>query len=164
LSSFEKFYILLVARENNIFLNNNSSAFKNLSFKNADEVIQFLKKSNLINLFVGNRKIDFNNYIYGVEVGLDSNSRKNRYGTNMENQIQKILEDNKVKFDKQIPVNFIKNKNGTIKCFDFKFSKNNKDYYLECNFYNSSGSKLSEVTNSYIDLNKELKKQNYEFV
>lgn len=161
LSSFKKFYILLAGRYSNSFLyNKNNRFFKDLVFTNSKEVIEFLKVSNLIRLFIGDTKVDFNSYMQGIEVGLDSNSRKNRSGKIMENNIAQILKDNNVEFEKQCKINL----NGVVKKFDFKFTKDNKDYYVECNFYNASGSKLNEVTRSYIGLNKELKQQNYNFV
>lgn len=163
LSSFNKFYILLAARGNNVFLDNKESKnFDGLNFKNADDVIKFLKDSNLIQLFIGNKNIDFNTYIYGIEVGLDSNARKNRSGKVMENIIANILEKNNIEYEKgwSLPLKSIsKNKK-----FDFKFIKNNKEYYLECNFYSASGSKLNEVANSYIKINDDLKAQNLNFI
>jgi len=121
-----------------------------------------LKDSNLIQLFIGNKNIDFNTYIYGIEVGLDSNARKNRSGKVMENIIANILEKNNIEYEKgwSLPLKSIsKNKK-----FDFKFIKNNKEYYLECNFYSASGSKLNEVANSYIKINDDLKAQNLNFI
>lgn len=161
LSSFKKFYILLAGRKSNSYLcEKDNRFFKDLAFKNSDDVIEFLKISNLIELFIGENKIDFTSYMKGIEVGLDSNSRKNRSGKIMENNIAQILIDNNIEFETNYSVNL----DNVIKKFDFKFTKNSKDYYLECNFYNSSGSKLNEVTRSYIGLDKELKKQKFNFI
>lgn len=160
LSSFQKFYILLAGRESNAFLQNKESRFfKDLIFRNPNEVIEFLKESNLIRLFIGKNKIDFTNYLLGIEVGLDSNARKNRFGTIMENNIAQILKENNIEFVQNYSVDFVKDRKGNKKIFDFKFSKNNKDYYLECNFFNSSGSKINEVTKSYRSINEIFKKE-----
>lgn len=161
LSSFKKFYILLAGRETNSFLcDKNNRFFKDLCFKNSSEIIDFLKISNLIDLFIGDEKTDFKSYMKGIEVGLDSNARKNRTGKIMENNIGQILKDNNIEFE----TNYSLNLNNVTKKFDFKFTKNNVDYYLECNFYNSSGSKLNEVARSYIALNKNLKEKKYNFI
>lgn len=163
LSSFRKFYILLAARENNVFLDSKENKnFNQLNFQSENDVIKFLKDSNLIQLFIGNKNIDFNTYVYGIEVGLDSNARKNRSGKVMEDIIASILEKNNLEFEKGINLH-LKNI-GKTKKFDFKFIKNNKEYYLECNFYNASGSKLNEVANSYIKINDDLKAQSLDFV
>ncbi len=163
LSSFRKFYILLAARKNNAFLDNTENKnFNELNFKDETDVIKFLKDSNLIQLFIDNKKIDFNTYVYGIEVGLDSNARKNRSGKIMEDIIASILEKNKIKYEKGYSLS-LKNI-GKDKKFDFRFIKDSKEYYLECNFYNASGSKLNEVANSYIKINDDLKAQNLNFV
>ncbi|MDQ7982923.1 MAG: DpnII family type II restriction endonuclease [Spiroplasma sp.] len=163
LNSYKKFYILLAARENNIFINNDENQyFSNLKFSDSDDVIKFLKDTNLIHLFIGDERFDFKTYFYGMEIGLDSNARKNRSGKIMEDTIIKILRKNNIEFETQCSL-YLKNL-GKKKKFDFKFIKNNKEYYLECNFYNSSGSKLNETANSYITCNDALKKQNLTFV
>lgn len=165
LGSFKKFYILLAGRESNSFLlKKNSYSFKDYEFKNTNDVMVFLKESNLINLFIGNKKIDFNSYFQGIEVGLDSNARKNRSGKIMENNIAYILEKNNIEFERNFPVDIIKDAKGNKKYFDFKFSKNNKTYYLECNFFNSSGSKINEVAKSYNLINKIMKEKGMNFV
>lgn len=54
----------------------------------AEEALSFLKESGFLEL-VSNRNIkSIPDYFIGVEVGLDSNGRKNRSGTSMENLVE----------------------------------------------------------------------------
>jgi len=89
---------------------------------------------------------DLKDYYLGIEVGLGTHSRKNIGGLTMEKRIESLLSKNQVKYQKQIPVRFLVNGK---KRFDFQINLNDKQYYLETSFYNSPGSKVSEVIRSY---------------
>lgn len=56
-----------------------------------DRVIEFLDKTGLSDIFISQRIKDLVDYVFGVEVGMDTNARKNRSGTLMENKVACIF-------------------------------------------------------------------------
>ena len=96
----------------------------------------------------------------GVEVGLDSNARKNRGGHQMERLVKKFLESENLeyysemyldKIDKHwnIDLSSISAVGTSTKRFDFVVKTSDCLYGIETNFYTSGGSKLNEVARSY---------------
>lgn len=55
-----------------------------LSKSECQEVTEFVKKTGILSLFTDRKVKNIVDYVIGVEVGLDSNGRKNRSGTSME--------------------------------------------------------------------------------
>ncbi len=185
---FLKFIFLLLAKRidkkemNQYFLINNEIINFNLDIFEINKINlyrDFLKKSGIIKLI--NEKIDFYSYIKGIEVGLDSNARKNRSGTLFQDLIEKYLQENNfdyireatnISINRKLKLNYndLYSEFNLIpkekaKRYDFAYFKNNKLYLVECNYYSSSGSKLNETSRSYIELNKNFKnKQNIKFV
>lgn len=103
----------------------------------------------------------------GIEVGMDTNARKNRTGDSMENIVEPYLINygfikNKTYFKEMyktdvekkfgVDLSSISNKGKTEKRFDFVFAKNGRVYGIECNFYSGGGSKLNETARSYKNL------------
>ena len=95
-------------------------------------------------------------YVTGVEVGLDSNARKNRGGDQMEDLVEKfIIKSNVTEYHKEMYLKDIEkiydlNLSGiTAKKFDFVVNVNREIYAIEANFYTSGGSKLNETARSY---------------
>lgn len=120
-----------------------------------EDIVYFCKKTGLLKLF--NKINDLYAYLLGTEVGLDSNARKNRSGTIFENllykKLLKILENTDFDIKEQEYVEDI----NRSKVADFIISKDNKQIlFIEGNFYNATGSKPIEVTNAYIELQKEV--------
>jgi len=145
------------------------------------EVIEVIKNSPLDKLVAKKMITNVNDYLLGVEVGLDSNARKNRTGKMMEELVIDIIEQKGIKIQpqyhlEQLFIDGFINKNQleeikslqnnqATKVFDFMFQFEDKIYLGETNFYNSPGSKLNEVTKSYLFLNERLSKvSNLEFV
>jgi type II restriction enzyme len=58
-----------------------------------DDYVSFVSNSGLKSLFLTRSLSNLKDYSTGVEVGLDTNGRKNRGGTLMENLVQNLLED-----------------------------------------------------------------------
>ena len=151
-----------------------------------DDLTENIKKELLIFFNVsGLKEILENKYIknlvdycFGVEVGIDTNARKNRTGTLMENIVSKFLEqfcaENKnFSFIEQATQKRIKesfNYDITIdknsRRFDFAlFNKKSKKLYLiEVNYYSGGGSKLKATAGEYQYLNDFIKSQNIEFI
>jgi type II restriction enzyme len=129
-----------------------------------EEYKMFMRKTGLFDL-IANRIINnLVDYVTGVEVGLDSNGRKNRGGHLMENLVEDFLKRAGLIRDqdyfKEMYISEIQDKWGldlsnisntgkTEKRFDFVVRKNNTVYGIETNFYASNGSKLNETARSY---------------
>lgn len=130
---------------------------------NEEDIVNFSKKSGLLNLFT---KInDLYAYLLGTEVGLDTNGRKNRSGTIFETILEKklnnILKDTDYTVKSQEFVDNI----STNKRADFIITKNNEQVLIiECNYYGSRGSKPSEVIRVYGNLQTEVNKINLKFL
>ncbi|WP_299524906.1 type II restriction endonuclease [uncultured Methanobrevibacter sp.] len=127
------------------------------------DIVDFSEKTGLLNLF--NNIRDLKSYLMGVEVGLDTNARKNRSGHIFEKIVGDLLKK-KIKDFPDLTISAEETLNfERTKRLDFVIHKNDVPKFLfECNFYASSGSKPIEVANAYIDLNKQIKEQDMVFV
>lgn len=141
-----------------------------------DDYIRFMKESGLFDLLQNHIINNLYDYALGIEVGLDSNVRKNRGGHLMKNLVEsyikkagfvkdktyfKELTTDKMKEMFNIDIlSYISDEslNKTIarKIFDFVIVKYNHYYLIETHFYASSGSKLNETARSYKMLAQEL--------
>ena len=128
------------------------------------EYIMFMQKTGLFTLIserIINNLVD---YVMGVEVGLDSNGRKNRGGHLMENLVEDYLikagliknetyfkEMKLTAIEKKwdIDLSGISNQGKAEKRFDFVVKKGRTIYGIETNFYAIGGSKLNETARSY---------------
>ncbi|MBQ8725870.1 MAG: type II restriction endonuclease [Clostridia bacterium] len=137
--------------------------FKKMNYS-VDEYKMFMRKTGLFSLIsehVINNLVD---YVTGVEVGLDSNGRKNRGGHLMENLVEDYLQKaglvKGVDYFKEmyisdiekkwsIDLSNISNQGKAEKRFDFVVKKGATIYGIETNFYSSGGSKLNETARSY---------------
>ncbi len=174
--------VLLAVRENRLEVFdkvNKSVEFFDFSGKEKDaaKYFEFLNKSGLAQLFQKDGIKNLVDYVVGVEVGLDSNGRKNRGGTLMEEIISSYLTDfcNKNGYEclAQARPGAIKAKWGfdikidkSERSFDFAIynAKNKKLKLFEANFYNGGGSKLKAVCGEFKALYDELKSQGIDFV
>ena len=131
--------------------------------QNSEGIYNFILESGLCDIF-NNREIkDLNDFIFGIEVGLDSNARKNRGGSFMESYLRDIFTKANLSFKEQVSTkefNDLHSEFGNdIKKFDFVIF-GNKTYFIECNFYVSGGSKLNEVSRAYQKLALKFNKLN----
>lgn len=174
--------VLLAVRENNLEIyNKTSKGLESYDFSgeggDVNKYFEFLDKSGLIKLFQRDGIKNLVDYVIGVEVGLDSNGRKNRGGTLMEEIVGLFLEDfckqNNLKYIPQASPSKIKLKwnfdivvDKSERSFDFAIynPQSNKIKLFETNFYNSGGSKLKAVCGEFRSLYDELKRQNIEFI
>lgn len=171
--------VLLAIRENNIqVLDEVMKTYNFNHYDPATNYIEFIRKTGLINLFYDKRIKNLVDYVTGVEVGLDTNGRKNRSGKMMSEvvfnnlkQIDdiKIIEEanfSKIKslFNKDIS-KLLKDVKSN-KRFDFVvMNKHDHLFLIETNYYGSSGSKLNETARSYTKLAQDLKNtQNISFI
>lgn len=175
--------LLLAVRNQEIYCQNEYGGY-HYNFKNIDDNIEkyvyFMKETGLFNLLENRIVSNIVDYVSGVEVGLDSNGRKNRGGHLMEDLVESYIEragfvkDHnyfKEMFISQISKKWnidlspISNKGKTEKRFDFVIYNNKRIYAIETNFYGSSGSKLNETARSYKNIAMESKEiDDFEFV
>lgn len=124
-------------------------------FETVEGVLTFLAETGLQAMLQSKQVKDLVDYVFGVEVGLDSNSRKNRGGNAFADKIATIFEAHSVEFEREINSTAYPELNilgMDKKRFDFVVSSSRKKYLIEVNFYNTGGSKLNEVARSYSDL------------
>lgn len=174
--------VLLAVRENKLEVfdkKEKTSEFFDFSGKenDPDKYFEFLEKSGLAKLFQKDGVKNLVDYVLGVEVGLDSNGRKNRGGTLMEEIIEAFLSEfcnhNGFECLAQARPSAIKAKWGfdikvdkSERSFDFAIynRSNNKLKLFEANFYNGGGSKLKAVCGEFRSLYDELKAQGIDFI
>ncbi|MBI4127130.1 type II restriction endonuclease, partial [Candidatus Peregrinibacteria bacterium] len=174
--------VLLAVRENKLEVFDKvtkNSEFFDFGNKNnePDKYYEFLEKSGLTHLFQKNGIKNLVDYVMGVEVGLDSNGRKNRGGALMEEIVEAFVSDfckkHSCEYLTQANATSMKKKWGAVVIIDkserkFDFAifnpRNKRIKLLETNFYNGSGSKLKTVCGEFRSLYSELKKQNIDFI
>lgn len=140
--------------------------------------------SNITDFFIGcgladivkDKKVkNLLDYTTGVEVGLDSNGRKNRGGHQMENAVETYIKEVCAKLN--LP--YLKESNAkaikkawnidlevdkSSRRIDYVINKNGKLYFFECNFYGGGGSKLKSTATEYVKMNEYWSKQDIEFI
>ena len=163
--------ILLAKREKEIKVND---AKENYVFNfikmnyTVDQYVLFMRNSGIFDLLQNHIINNLVDYVLGVEVGMDTNGRKNRTGDVMEDLVESYLIKaglikNKTYFKEMyksdiekkfgLDLSAISNDGKTEKRFDFVFiGAFGQIFACECNFYGSSGSKLNETARSYKNL------------
>ena len=167
--------ILLAVREREIYAIDADGEyvydFKNQNYS-VEQYKMFMRKTGLFDL-IGNHIVNnIVDYATGVEVGLDSNGRKNRGGHLMEDLVESyIVKCGLVKgqtYFKEmyladierkwgIDLSSLSNNGDAAKRFDFVIKTDKTIFAIETNFYKSSGSKLNETARSYKMLAQEAK-------
>lgn len=168
--------LLLAVRSSEIFIKDEINEylfnFKKLVYS-IDDYIRFMRECGLFDLLQNHIINNLYDYVLGIEVGLDSNGRKNRGGHLMENLVEEyIVKAGYKKNDTYFKEMYLKDierkwnldlsamsgNNVSAKRFDFVIKKENMVYVIETNFYTSGGSKLNETARSYKMLAEEAKK------
>lgn len=159
--------LLLAVRGYEIYAQDEQGAYL-YNFKRMNYDIEqykiFMSKTGLFDMLSNHLVNNLVDYALGVEVGLDSNGRKNRGGHQMENLVQKYIEmagfEKGVSYFKEmylkdiekrwdIDLSALSNQGKAAKRFDFVIKTDSMIYAIETNFYSSSGSKLNETARSY---------------
>lgn len=137
-------------------------------FNSTEKIFEYIVDTGLGDVFRNKNITNLVDYVFGVEVGLDSNSRKNRGGTNMEKAVALILDSAEIFYKKEVNNSVFPEIIGfgeDLKRFDFAIKTLKKTYLIETNFYNSSGSKLNETARSYSIIAPKINQyENFEFV
>ena len=169
--SFDVLDILVAVRssESKMVLNENFSPVLLKSyFTDVDGICNFIEATGLADVFISNKITNLVDYVFGIEVGLDTNARKNRGGNIMANAVAKIFSDANVKFRTEVnSTEFpeITALGADLKRFDFVIETPHKTYLIETNYYNGGGSKLNEVARAYSELAPKINQyESFEFV
>lgn len=139
------------------------------------DLATFFMKSGLGDLVKDKYVKNLVDYVTGVEVGLDSNGRKNRGGTMMENIVETFVkstcEELDLQYMSQANAKKIKTQwnidiavDKSSRNLDFAINKNGKLYFIECNFYGGGGSKLKSTAKEYVKMNEYWNAQNITFI
>jgi len=144
-----------------------------------ESLIGFCQKTGLKYFFETLSAKCIQDYVTGVEVGMDTHARKNRSGDAMELALKPIFEeiekDGKGKYEIlfQKKFGYLKAKFGLKvssaienRKADFIVLKNNRKTIInvEVNFYSGTGSKPQEIVDAYINRQLELKQHGFEFI
>ncbi len=132
-----------------------------------DNYLEFVNNSGLKNLFVSKKIKNLVDYMIGVEAGLDSNGRKNRSGSSMEEIVEYFINDycirNSFQYLKQVNAEKIYREfNKTVpvdkssRRYDFVVNTGNELLIFETNFYGGGGSKLKSTAGEYKNLHNVL--------
>ncbi|WP_010419777.1 type II restriction endonuclease [Anaerophaga thermohalophila] len=137
-------------------------------FKTPELIYEFINDTGLGEMFQNKRITNLVDYVFGVEVGLDTNARKNRGGENMSKAVAMQFDRADIYYKKEVKSAVfldITSLGVDLKKFDFVIKTRKKTYLIETNYYNSGGSKLNEVARSYSDLASKINQYNkYEFI
>lgn len=141
--------------------------FHEIDINRIDEYLQFIEKCGLLHFLQNIAKRSLVDYVYGVEVGLDSNARKNRSGTTMESivemKISQIASRLNIEYFTQITAKKIYERWGisipvdkSERRFDAAIFNhtNQKITLVETNYYGGGGSKLKSVCGEFRSLNR----------
>lgn len=118
---------------------------------------------------------DLRTFLLGVEVGMDTNARKNRSGSFMERQVDPhikracALRPNTQLFEQkkysevrsvgvEVPDGLLDRK------FDYAIVNPTRRVSIEVNYYDKAGSKPQEIVDSYIERANELTQSKWDFV
>ena len=155
--------ILLAVRQREIYCQDELGAV-NYRFdektQSVSEYKYFMRRTGLFDLLENHIIANLFDYVTGVEVGLDSNGRKNRGGHQMERLVERFLIEADVIYHKEIYLDEVEKNYGldlsaisakgtATKRFDFIVEAAGKIFGIETNFYASGGSKLNETARSY---------------
>ncbi len=148
---------------------------RKLSSKEVNDLAEFVIKSGLGKILKDKRVKNLVDYVTGVEVGLDSNGRKNRGGQMMEQVCEVFIKDacqklglkylaqaNAAKIEKEWGIKIKVDKSSRI--IDFVINKNGKLFFVEVNFYGGGGSKLKSTATEYVQMHSYWQKQGIEFI
>ena len=168
---FEVLDILIAIRKNKrakTFNNKGEIILLDTYFETPELVLEFIEETGLAEVFKNKDISNLVDYVFGIEVGLDTNARKNRGGDNMSKAVSLIFDKAGVFYKKEVNNTIfpeIISLGADVKRFDFVIKTKKKTYLIETNYYNGGGSKLNETARAYSDVAPKINQYpNYEFV
>lgn len=169
--SFEVLDILIAIRKNKnakTFNKKGEIVMLDTYFTSPESICEYIEETGLGEIFRNKDVKNLVDYVFGVEVGLDTNARKNRGGENMSKAVSLFFDKAKVFYKKEVSNTAfpeILSLGADVKRFDFVIKTKKKTYLIETNYYNSGGSKLNETARSYSDVAPKINQyESYEFV
>lgn len=137
-------------------------------FNDVESICAYIEGTGLGEVFSSKKITNLVDYVFGVEVGLDTNARKNRSGKLMAEAVAKVFDEAGIAYEEEVnstSFNDLKGLGKDLKRFDFVIRKKDKIFLIETNFYNGGGSKPNEVARAYSDIAPKINANNkYEFV
>lgn len=179
--------VLLACRENNFKiltdLSDGNLKYEDFSFKNKTNLsdgeilktVRFVRETGLLKIFKDKTIKNVVDYTIGIEVGLDSNGRKNRGGTAMEKVVETYIKgickshgfrymeqatSEKVNSEWRLKLSVDK----SSRRFDFAVYNGKKLYLIEANYYGGGGSKLKATAGEYKALYDFVSKDGHKFI
>ena len=147
---------------------------RNYDAKEIDEIVHFTQNTRLLDMLC---KMDSaTDYLLGVEVGLDTNARKNRSGLFLEKMVTETLKELSARnpelvFVEQKSFGYIEDEYkvkipSTLRDrkLDYAVINKGRATNIEVNFYSGTGSKPSEIVSSYINRGEVLSSAGWNFV
>lgn len=170
----EKSIDILIDTKNFIY-NNYSFKRNKLTDQECRDLAYFIVNSGIGEIMKDKKVKNLVDYATGVEVGLDSNGRKNRGGTLMESLVEEFVSETcqnlGIQYMAQATAKKIKEQWGfdvvvdkSSRQIDFAINNRGKLFFIECNFYGGGGSKLKSTATEYIEMNRYWNKQGIEFI
>jgi len=179
--------VLLACRENRFKILTNLSSgnlkYEDFSFENKKSLLEaeiakavrFAKETGLLKIFKDKTIKNIVDYTVGIEVGLDSNGRKNRGGTAMETVVETFIADlcklQGFSYIKQATSEKVFAKwelklrvDKSSRRFDFAVYNGKSLYLIETNYYGGGGSKLKSTAGEYKALYDFIAKDGHKFV
>jgi len=131
-----------------------------LSEEEIGQAVDFAKNTGFLEQLSSKRIRSVWDYAVGVEVGLDSNARKNRGGTAMEEILEHFISDicqrRGLEYLAQVSASSVKSRWGvelavdkSSRRVDFAVRTARQLYLVEANFYGGGGSKLKATAGEY---------------
>ena len=167
---FEVLDILIAVRNKNAKTFDNTGKITLLEnyFTSPKGVLEYICETGLAGVFKNKEISNLVDYVFGIEVGLDTNARKNRGGDNMSKAVSLLFDREGIYYKKEVNSTLfldIESLGVDVKRFDFVIKTRKKTYLIETNFYNTGGSKLNEVARAYSEVAPKINQyENYEFV
>jgi type II restriction enzyme len=168
---FEVLDILIAVRKNKkakTFNSNGDIVLLDTYFHTSKSILEYIEETGLGDVFRNKNITNLVDYVFGIEVGLDTNARKNRGGENMSKAVSLFFDKAEIPYKKEVSNTVfpeIISLGADVKRFDFVIKTKNKTYLIETNYYNGGGSKLNETARSYSDVAPKINQyNNYEFV
>ena len=150
------------------FDNNGKIVLLDSYFASPKRVFEYICETGLAEVFKNKEITNLVDYVFGIEVGLDTNARKNRGGDNMSKAVSLLFDKEGIYYKKEVNSTLfvdIESLGVDVKRFDFVIKTKRKTYLIETNFYNTGGSKLNEVARAYSEVAPKINQyENYEFV
>lgn len=167
---FEVLDILIAVRNKSAKALDNTGKITLLKsyFTSPKGVLEYICETGLAEVFKNKEISNLVDYVFGIEVGLDTNARKNRGGDNMSKAVSLLFDREGIYYKKEVNSTLfldIESLGVDVKRFDFVIKTKKKTYLIETNFYNTGGSKLNEVARAYSEVAPKINQyENYEFV